>query len=165
MTADGEGRRVAEALGLKPLPREGGLFAETYRLGPEGEAAGGRPRATAILYLLAAGEHSRLHRLRSDEVYHFYAGDPVEILLLHPDGTGRHLLLGSAVLAGERCQLVVPAGTWQGSRLRAGGRWALLGTTMTPGFAPEDFEEGRGAQLAAAYPAFASLIAALCGPE
>lgn len=161
--SESEGRRIAEALGLRPLPFEGGLFAETYRLGPAGGGGEGRPRATAILYLLLAGEHSRLHRLRHDEIYHFYAGDPVEVLLLHPDGTGRHLLLGSAVLAGERCQLVVPAGTWQGSRLKAGGRWALLGTTMTPGFAPEDFEAGRSEALAAAYPAFAPLIAALCG--
>lgn len=160
-----EGDLIAEALGLKPLPLEGGYFAETYRLGPQEGGVEGRPRATAILYLLTEGERSRLHRLRHDEIYHFYAGDPVEVLLLHPDGTGRHLLLGCAVLDGERCQLVVPAGTWQGSRLKAGGRWALMGTTMTPGFSPEDFEAGRGAELAAAYPAFAPLIAALCGPE
>lgn len=160
-----EGRKIAEALGLKPLPFEGGFFAETYRL-PAAEGNGsGRPRSTAILYLLTPGEVSRLHRLPHDEIYHFYAGDPVEVLLLHPDGTGCHLLLGSDVLRGERCQLVVPGGTWQGSRLKAGGRWALVGTTMTPGFRREDFEAGRGAELAAAYPAFASPIAALSGPE
>lgn len=153
-----EGRRVAETFGLKPLPFEGGFYAETYRLGREGDETEGRPRATAILYLLVDGEHSRLHRLRHDEIYHFYAGDPVEVLLLHPDGTGRHLLMGCAVLAGERCQLVVPAGTWQACRLKASGRWALLGTTMTPGFAPEDFEAGEATRLAQAYPAFRTLI-------
>jgi hypothetical protein len=102
-----------------------------------------------------------LHRLRSDEIYHFYLGDPVELLLLEPGGTGRLLVLGADLVAGLRPQAVAPAGAWQGSRLAAGGRWALLGTTMAPGFDPADFEPGRRADLSARWPDHRALIEAL----
>lgn len=98
-----------------------------------------RPASTAIYYLLTTKTYSALHRLRFDEVYHFYAGDPVELVLLDP-GRGMEIVtLGPRWSEGERVQQVVPGGTWQGSRLLSGA-WALLGTTMAPGFDFADCE-------------------------
>lgn len=155
-------------LGLKPLPVEGGYYAESYRSAESipagtvtGHDAGPRSVGTAIYYLLTPQTCSLLHRLKSDEVYHFYLGDPVELLQLRPDGSGEVALLGSQLSQGMRPQLVVPRGVWQGSRLRDGGRYALLGTTMAPGFDPADFELGRRTDLQPRYPAFTDLVLAL----
>jgi uncharacterized protein len=156
---------IIERLGLRPLPAEGGFYAETYRASevlpgfarPAGSAAP-RSLATAIYYLLTPSSHSALHRLGSDEVYHFYLGDAVELLSLRPDGSGERLVLGQDLLAGQRVQLVVPKGAWQGSRLIPGGEWALLGTTMAPGYDAADFELGDAGVLAASHPGFAALI-------
>ncbi|MBI5853784.1 MAG: cupin domain-containing protein [Nitrospirae bacterium] len=135
-------------LGLKPLPLEGGYYTESYRsaevIGPDvaGCRQGRRALSTAIFYLLTPDTCSRLHRLASDEIYHFYLGDPVELLQLLPDGTGRVVTLGPKVFDGMHLQAVVPRGLWQGARLRRGGRFALLGTTMAPGFDFSDCEMG-----------------------
>jgi hypothetical protein len=102
-----------------------------------------------------------MHRLKGDEVYHFYLGDPAEMLILKPDGTSKTLLMGQDIVSGMRLQHVVPGGAWQGSRLVPGGKFALLGTTMAPGFDPADFELGSRGELTARYPAYAELIAAL----
>jgi len=159
---------IIALLGLEPHPREGGFFAETYRA-TERVAPGGLPErygdarcfGTAIYYLLTPDTCSPLHRLASDEIFHFYLGDPVEMLCLAPDGSGRTLLLGADVTAGQRPQVVVPRGVWQGARLVAGGAWALLGTTVAPGFEYQDYEDGDRAVLLAAYPGFAAIIRAL----
>ncbi len=143
-------------LGLKPLDREGGFYRETYR------AAGpGRPASTAIYYLLTADTCSRLHRLPQDEVFHFYLGDPVEQVVLRPDGSGEVRVLGPDLAAGMTPQAVVPGGCWQGARLRSGGAWALMGTTVAPGFESADLEVGERGPLLASYPAFADLIRSL----
>lgn len=158
---------VKRVLALEPLEPEGGCFAETYRSRAT-LAAGAlpgldapHPLATAIYYLLEPGTFSALHRLSADEVFHFYLGDPVEMLQLGPGADGRRLRLGGDLVAGERPQAVVPAGTWQGTRLVAGGRWALLGTTVAPGFAVADFELGRRAELVTRWPAHRGTIEAL----
>ena len=119
--------RIMALLNLEPLAGEGGFFRRTYT-GPEmpGTTAaglpGGRAISGAIYYLLFDEHFSAMHRLRTDEVYHFYLGDPVELLLLHPDGVSQVINLGSDLEAGQQVQFVVPAGTWQGSRVRPGGR-------------------------------------------
>ncbi|HVP14807.1 MAG TPA: cupin domain-containing protein [Terriglobales bacterium] len=160
---------VKRLLNLEPLEREGGFFAESYRsrdiLGAGVLAGLGAPRAlaSAIYYLLEPGTFSALHRLRSDEIYHFYLGDPVEMLLLDPERGARVLRLGGDLLGGDRPQAVVPAHVWQGSRLVAGGRWALLGTTMAPGYDPADFELGARADLIARWPEQRERIEALTG--
>jgi hypothetical protein len=157
---------IRQLLGLQPLAPEGGWFAETYRSrafiagGPTGETAP-RALATAILYLLEPGTFSALHRLSSDEVWHFHLGGAVELLVLESGTAGRVVRLGPDLAAGERPQALVPAGCWQAARLAAGGAWALLGTTMSPGFEPEDFELGRRAELTEGWPAHATLIEAL----
>lgn len=161
-------------LNLRPLPEEGGLFAETYRSGSviPGGAVPGRhaePRcyATAIYYLITPQGFSALHRVASTEIFHFYRGQPVQMLQLWPDGTGRTLILGPDIAAGQRPQVVVPRGVWQGTRLlpaspvNPAGRYALLGCTVSPGFEYQDYEHGRRAELTALYPAFAQAIAEL----
>ena len=166
--ADLTAEQIIETLGLAPHPTEGGRFVETYRSG-ERLAAGALPEryggerslATAIYYLLTPDTFSEMHRLRSDEVYHFCLGDPVELLQLRPDGSGEVFRLGTDLAAGERPQLLVPHGVWQGSRLVEGGRFALLGCTMAPGFEHDDYEGGRRADLAERYPPYRHLITAL----
>jgi predicted cupin superfamily sugar epimerase len=152
-------------LKLQPHPREGGFFCETYRADERLPATilstrygGERAVSTAIYYLLRPGTCSAMHRLASDEIFHFYLGDPVEMLQLLPDGTGRTFVLGADIAAGQQPQVVAPRGVWQGSRLREGGAYALLGCTVSPGFDYADYEHGRRAPLLARYPQFAGLI-------
>ena len=159
---------VRKLLKLEPLAHEGGIYAETYRsthtLPKEVLSkctAGDRSLSTAIYYMLTPDTFSAMHRLKGDEVYHFYLGDPVEMLQLKPDGTAEAILLGQNIGGGMRLQQVVRGGTWQGSRLAPGGKFALLGTTMSPGFDPADFELGNRDQLSTAYPMYSPLIAML----
>ena len=159
MTAE----KVKEMLGLAPHPREGGWFVRTYEA--ETWAEGGERRTgTAIYYLLEPGTFSEMHRLSSDEIFHFYAGDTVEQLQLPPGGAGRRVVIGKNLEAGERPQVVVQAGVWQGARLVEGGTsgWALLGCTVSPGFEYEDYEEGTAAELCGLWPEWSELVRELC---
>ena len=157
--------RLKEILRLEPHPREGGWFRQTYMSAeriPQGvlpvRYRGERAAATAIYYLLTPTTFSEMHRLASDEVFHFYLGDPVEMLQLTPDGEGEVVRLGTDIEGGMKPQLLVPQGVWQGSRLIAGGEVALLGCTVSPGFDYADYEQGRRDLLAAEYPKFAEMI-------
>lgn len=158
---------VIALLGLRPLPREGGWFAETYRGAPlDGPALpahldGPHVVKTSIYYLMTPTDFSAMHRLPTDELFHFYAGDPVEQLHLLPNGEGRIVRLGTDFAAGERPQVLAPAGVWQGSRLAPGGRhgFALLGTTMAPGYADADYEHGDRDTLASGWTPWAGEIA------
>jgi predicted cupin superfamily sugar epimerase len=98
-----------------------------------------------------------MHRLQSDEVFHFYAGDAVEMLQLRRGGRGARIVIGNELLRGQRPQAVVERGVWQGSRLVKGGRWALLGCTVSPGFEFEDYETGERAELSAGWPEITAL--------
>ena len=104
-----------------------------------------------------------MHRLPTEEIFHFYLGDPVEMLQLSADGSGRVIRMGQDILHGEEVQITVPRNTWQGTRLVPGGKWALLGTSMAPGFLPQDYEDGDRALLTAQYPQFRELLAHLAG--
>jgi predicted cupin superfamily sugar epimerase len=166
--ADLTAQEIIDALGMEPHPTEGGWFVETYRCpesaegdGLPGRYAASRTHSTAIYYLLTPDTFSEIHRLRSDEVYHFYLGDPVEMLQLRPNGTGEVLTLGTDLASGQRPQVLVPREVWQGSRLVEGGRFALLGCTVAPGFEPEDYDGGAREDLVRRYPEYASLIKAL----
>jgi uncharacterized protein len=152
-------------LSLVPHPKEGGHFRETYRADDAWPAAalparyrGDRRAGTAIYYLLTPGTFSALHRLQSDEIFHFYLGSPVRMLQLRPDGSGQTVVLGPDVLAEQAVQVVVPHGVWQGSLLEPGGDFALLGCTVAPGFEYADYEHGQRDALLGQYPAFADLI-------
>jgi predicted cupin superfamily sugar epimerase len=116
---------------------------------------------SAIYYLLHGSHVSALHRLLTDEIYHFYLGDPVELVLLYPDGTDEVRRLGNNLAAGERPQITVPRGVWQGSRLGRPGHFALLGTTMAPGYDPADFELGDRRRLLSSHPQRSDEIYAL----
>jgi predicted cupin superfamily sugar epimerase len=157
--------QIIELFGMKPLPSEGGYYTETYRCPQKMTQAelptgyiGERNFSTAILYLLTPETFSALHRVGSDEVFHFYLGGPVTMLQLHSDGTSKVITLGHDILNGQRVQAVVPAGTWRGCFLNQGGRFALMGTTVSPGFDFDDFEPARREQLLARYPDQSNLI-------
>jgi predicted cupin superfamily sugar epimerase len=161
MTAD----EVKQLLQLEPLHIEGGFFRETYRsrrtvpeeYQPE-KMRGARSIGTAIYFMLTPDSFSALHRLPGTEIFHFYLGDPVVMLQLLPDGTSQTITLGPDLAGGQRPQVVVRGGVWQGSRLAPGGKWALMGTTMSPGFDYADFELGNREQLMAQYPGAAEII-------
>lgn len=150
MTAE----EIKQLLKLDPHPIEGGYFRRTFTSSLEVTAPQGvRPSGTAIYYLLEAGVFSEMHVLASDEIFHFYLGDPVEMLQLRPDGSSAVLVLGSDLAAGQHVQVVVPAGVWQGMRLIGDGRVALVGCNVTPGFNYADYRNAKFEELAARWPA------------
>ncbi|MHC4616123.1 MAG: cupin domain-containing protein [Planctomycetota bacterium] len=164
MTAE----QIIELLGMKPLPEEGGYYVETYRCKerwpeapPPAGGAGEKSLCTAILYLLTPDTFSALHRLKSDEVFHFYLGDAVTMLQLRPDGSSKVVTLGPDILSGQRVQVTVPRNSWQGCFLNRGGRFALMGTTVSPGFEFADFEPARKEELLEQYPDQGELISKL----
>ncbi len=164
MTAE----KLKSLLNLVPLSIEGGYFAETYRSPQmisaeclQARYSGPRTVATAIYYLLEPGTFSEIHRVASDEIFHFYLGDPVEMLQLSPDSSGKQVLIGTDIERGMAPQVVVPHGVWQGARLAAGGKFALLGCTVSPGFEYADYESGSRNHLCEACPEHRDMIWAL----
>ncbi len=154
---------IIRHLRLQPLPVEGGFFRQTWisdDVVAVARYASPRPAGTAIYYLLTGepDSFSAIHRLAGDEMYHFYLGDPVEMLLLEDNGAAQRIVLGPDLLAGQQVQYTVPRSVWQGSRLVSGGRCALLGTTMAPGFDPRDFTLARREDLLRQFPAHSALI-------
>jgi predicted cupin superfamily sugar epimerase len=157
--------QLIKLFAMKPLPHEGGYYVETYRSRDKIDKAALPPRydgrrnfGTSILYLLTPETFSAMHRLKSDEVFHFYLGDPVTMLQLHPDRTSQLITLGHDVLNGQHIQVTVPADTWQGCFLNEGGRFALMGTTVAPGFEAADFELAARTVLLQEYPDQRNLI-------
>ena len=158
MTAD----EIKGMLNLARHPVEGGYFRRTYTSAATVELPRGlRPQSTAIYYLLESGTFSEMHLLDSDELFHFYLGDPVQMLQLHPDGSSAVFTLGSDLAAGQHVQLLVPSGVWQGMRLIGDGKVALLGCTVTPGFDFADYHNACRAELAAKWPEQSNRIKAL----
>jgi len=167
---------VKRLLGLQPHPREGGWFVRTYEseelvsaeVFEDGRYDGPRRTGTAIYYLLEPETFSEMHVLASDEIFHHYAGDAVEMLQLFADGSSRRVVIGKDLSAGERPQVLVPRGVWQGSRLlpsaldrEAACGWALLGCTVSPGFEYADYRSAPRAELTAKWPGEAEMITAL----
>ncbi|MBN2270657.1 MAG: cupin domain-containing protein [Sedimentisphaerales bacterium] len=158
-------KQIIEMFGMKPLEGEGGYYVETYRsterIARENlpdRYDGPRSFGSAILYMLTLDTFSRLHRLKSDEVWHFYLGDPVTMLQLRPDGSHDLITLGQGIQAGQKLQTTVPAGTWQGCFLNPGGKFALMGTTMAPAFDFKDFDPADRQSLLRIYPTQKDLI-------
>jgi predicted cupin superfamily sugar epimerase len=155
MSAD----QIRQLLRLEPHPVEGGWYRRTYTSDVSVALLRGvRPYGTAIYYLLEEGAFSEMHVLASDEIFHFYYGDPVEMLQLLPDGSSAVFTLGPDLEAGQHVQLVVPAGVWQGTRLIDGGKVALLGCTVTPGFDFADYRNASAAELISRWPLEAERI-------
>src|SRR5580692_7322559 len=158
MTAE----EIKSLLKLEPHPVEGGWYRRTYTSAGTVELERGvRAVGTAIYYLLEEGTFSEMHRIASDEIFHFYLGDPVEMLQLLPDGSSAVLTFGPDLAAGHQPQILVPAGVWQGERLVEGGKLALFGCTVTPGFDFADYESGICADLSAKWPAESERIRTL----
>ena len=165
---------LIEHFGLKELPVEGGIFYQTHLADEWIPAAAlpdryteDKPLGTAIVYLLTADANSfsAMHKLPTDEIYHFYLGDPVEMLNLFPDGRSQRIILGQDLQNGQRIQYTVPRDVWQGSHLLPGGEWALLGTTMALGFTDGDYQGATRQELIAAFPQWTDLITTLTRPE
>jgi uncharacterized protein len=159
---------IIELLKLEPLIGEGGFFRRTYFsnvnlsqnfLSPKYN--GTRSIASAIYYFLTPDTFSEMHKLLSDEIFHFYLGDKVEMLQLYPDGNGKIITIGNDLAAGIYPQVLVPAGYWQGLRLIEGGSYALLGTTMSPAFDYQDYTSGKRDDLIKLYPQYKELITSL----
>ncbi len=149
---------VISLLKLEPLAGEGGYFRRTWV--SAAIRADGRACGSAIYYLLSAEAQgfSALHTLDEDEVYHFYAGSPAELQLIHADGRATRVLLGNDLAAGQVPQALVPAGTIQGSRVAGAGAWSLLGTTMAPAFTSGGFTLCDPADLQSRFPKLRTII-------
>ena len=161
---DKTARYWIEKLQLEAHP-EGGYFRQTYRSDVviAGEALpsgfkGGRSASTAIYFLLEGKNFSALHRLRSDEVWHFYVGAPLVVDMIAPSGAHSSIVLGSDLKAGQVPQTAVPAGCWFASHVADWKSFAVVGCTVAPGFDFEDFEMGKRAELVATYPEHREVI-------
>ena len=164
---------IRKWLDLQPNLQEGGFLASVYgspiRV-PDSVLAGfpttenGRSICGAIYYFLDSSGCSVLHRVTGDMIYHFYAGDPVQMLLLFPENNPNRsqvCFFGNNIALGQSPIKTIPGGTWLGSRLMPGGCWALMGVTMAPGFDPVDYTIGVRKELIARYPEQGPLITAL----
>jgi predicted cupin superfamily sugar epimerase len=148
--------KLIELLDLEPHP-EGGYFRESYR--SEGSIAElGRSYSTAIYYLLEGKACSKLHRIASDEMWHFYLGDPLVVAEIDDRGAVRETVLGTDLKAGQSIQHMVPAKRWFGAYLPEGSEYALVGCTVAPGFDFADFEMGGREELLSQYPQAKSVI-------
>ena len=147
-----EVKALIEHYKLEPLPVEESLFVSTYR--SQQEFGGGKPFGTAIIALYCSEPRSvsLFHRLPVDEIWHFYGGDPLRLVLMYPDGSSKDVIMGNDLFNGQHVQYVIPAGVWQAGHMLEGGRYSLFGCTMAPGFTGDMFEGGTCDQLIDLYP-------------
>ena len=161
-------KHLVERYQLQPHP-EGGWYKETYKSKevmpsnalPE-RFSGDRAFSTAIYFLLEAGNFSAFHRIKSDECWHFYSGDPLWVYVIHEDGKLEIIHLGSNFTSGELFQYIVPANCWFASRPAPGSHFCLVGCTVAPGFEFADFDLADAMELEKKYPAHAGIIKELC---
>lgn len=159
-------QEIIRKLDLKPLPDEGGFYRQTYKRENEQlpakyygiDSDSKRSVSTAIYYLVTPESFSALHRVKSDEIFHFYGGDPVEMIQIDEEGNVQKFVIGSDIMSGQQPQVVVPKGVWQALKLRDGGQWALMGTTVAPGFEFEDFELGHRNEMLNQFPQHHELV-------
>jgi hypothetical protein len=159
---------------MEKIPAEGPWFTVTYRSDDLLDAQslparyqGKRVAGTAIYAVQTKEDFSALHKLATDEIWHFYGGHPLEMLLLYPDGHGQIVVIGSDVVKSQHPQFVVPRDVWQGSRPMGAEpeTYSFFGNTLAPGFEFDDFEMGYRDELQEKYPEFASYIARLTRAE
>jgi predicted cupin superfamily sugar epimerase len=140
---------IIRILGLEVLPHEGGMWVQSHQ----------DRHSSAIYFLIREGDFSAMHRLTGPEIWHFYAGSPVQMLMLFPDGHVLEPVLGGDLAADQRPQVVVPPGVWQGAS--STGAWSLLGTTMAPPYVDDGFELGGADALGGEFPISVDRIRAL----
>jgi len=167
-------KALIEHFKMTQVPQEGPWFTLTYssedvipHTALPQRYDGARAAGSAIIGLITRTDFSALHRLKTDEMWHYYGGDPLHLLVLHPDGAGEVVVLGPDVLGGQKLQYVVPRGSWQGAMPSGKGRdsYSIFGDTLAPGFAYADFEMGYRSELSQAYPKFADTIRQLTRKE
>jgi predicted cupin superfamily sugar epimerase len=161
-------QQLIDRYNLLPHP-EGGYYKETYRSAEiitedalPARFPGDRCFATAIYFLLEEGNFSAFHRIKSDECWHFYAGDPLNIYMIDKDGSLHTICLGNDISNGQCFQFVVPAGYWFASEPAENSTYSFVGCTVAPGFDFTDFEMAKAGTLIAVYPQYADLIRRLC---
>jgi predicted cupin superfamily sugar epimerase len=163
-----ESDSIIKQFSLQPHP-EGGWYRQTYKSNEEINAealpkrfGGNRTFATAIYFLLEKEKFSAFHRIKSDECWHFYLGDPLEIYIIHEKGDLEIVLLGNNFKNGQTLQYVVPANCWFASRPAANSEYCFVGCTVSPGFEFEDFELANANELIKIYPQHTAVIKKLC---
>ncbi|RKE72565.1 cupin domain-containing protein [Pseudorhodoplanes sinuspersici] len=155
---------VRKLLNLEPNATCGYVrvtFVSKQRIAPGGLPApfeSGRPAGSALYFMLTPEEPVKLHRIRNDQLYHYYLGDPLEILMMMTDGTTQHHIVGPDIRAGHKVQLFIPGNTFHTARVTGSRRWFLGGSTEWPGVEPADVELGKMDELAAKYPSVAEQI-------
>lgn len=160
-------KNIIDLLGLQPHP-EGGYYTEVYRSEglietPGDDFPDGRHFSTSIYYLLESGNQSHFHRIKSDEVWHHYAGSPVTIHMITPAGSYREIRVGKELAAGQKPQQIVPANYWFGVTVDEPDSYALCGCTVSPGFDFEDFEMAERSNLLEQFPEHEEIIKKLTG--
>ncbi|NQY99838.1 MAG: cupin domain-containing protein [Bdellovibrionales bacterium] len=152
-------------LNLEPHP-EGGYFRETYRselsLQNLKDFEGERSCSTGIYFLLTSASRSHLHKIKSDEMWHFYLGDPIRIVMLNSEGVHSECTLGRDLASGHHLQFVVPKGVWFGAEVLKGGEHGLAGCTVAPGFDFADFEMAKREELVAEWPQHKKFLEEFC---
>lgn len=161
-------QQLIKQYNLQPHP-EGGWYRETYKSTEEISATAlperfGGPRAfsTAIYFLLEQGNFSAFHRIKSDECWHFYAGDPLDVYVLKSDGSLDIIHLGQDINNGQLFQYIVPANCWFASRPAAGSKFCFVGCTVAPGFDFADFEMADATALTKKFPEHQDIVKTLC---
>ena len=155
---------VRKLLNLEPNATCGYVrvtFVSPQRIAPGGlpePFAAGRPMGSALYFMLTPEEPVKLHRIRNDQFYHYYLGDPIEVLMLMTDGSTQHHVVGPDLRAGHKVQLFIPGNTFHTARVTGSRRWFLGGSTEWPGVEPADVELGKMDELAAKYPSVAQQI-------
>lgn len=167
MKYDDRINQIIKSLDLEPHP-EGGFYKETYRsegvMNPQDsglEMEGNRNFSTSIYFLLVAGNFSAFHRIKQDEIWHFYDGDPIDLHVINPKGEYTKVKIGRNFANGEVPQYVVQAGDWFASEVSQNGNYSLAGCTVSPGFDFRDFELANAQQLTAVYPVYLEVISRL----
>ena len=161
-------KKLIQQFDLQPHP-EGGWYKQTYK-SSEQVAASALPErfkadrafSTAIYFLLEKGNFSAFHRIKSDECWHFYTGDPLLVYVIQQNGTLDIITIGNDPGKEQMFQYVVPANCWFASRPAPGSEYCFVGCTVSPGFEFDDFELANANDLAALYPAHKDIISELC---
>src|SRR5918996_4884526 len=167
MTSELTAAEICRLLNLEPNATCGSVrvsFVSKQSVAPGGlpaPFADGQPLGSALYFLVTPGAPVRLHRIRNEQLYHFYRGDPLEVFMLHADGSSERVVVGPDIRGGERLQLRIPGNTFHTARVTGRGRWFLGGSTEWPGVVPADVEIGNVDELAGKYPEVAADLRAI----